>query len=178
MTETDHTPDSPDTTLAERIEAARLRSNDLATNAANRAREFAHEHPVATMAGGIAVGALIAGALARRKKRKAAAATPTVATPEATPPEAMNADALNADAMNERLTRLAALGADLALRYATRAAAAGKDGVGRIEERIGERLGHLEGVGEKGAGVAEAVLAKLREAGESALHRLIQRKRD
>jgi ElaB/YqjD/DUF883 family membrane-anchored ribosome-binding protein len=163
MTETDHTSDSSDTTLAERIEAARLRSNELAANATNRAREFVHEHPVATIAGGIAVGALIAGALSRRKKRKAAVETPTAAT---------------LDATTARLTRLAALGADLALRYATRAAAAGKDGVGRIEEHIGEQLGHLEGVGEKGAGVAEAVLAKLREAGESALHRLIQRKHD
>jgi hypothetical protein len=163
MTETDHTPDSVDTTLAERIEAARLRSNELAANATNRAREFVHEHPVATIAGGIAVGALIAGALSRRKKRKAAVEIPAAAA---------------IDATTARLTRLAALGADLALRYATRAAAAGKDGVGRIEERIGEQLGHLEGVGEKGAGVAEAVLAKLREAGESALHRLIQRKHD
>jgi hypothetical protein len=170
MTEPDKTPDTPvsDKNLAERIEAARARSNELAANATNRAREFVHEHPVATIAGGIAVGALIAGALAQRKKRKAvpAADTPDTATDN--------------DATIARLTRLAALGADLALAYAARAASAGKDGVSRIEERIGEQLGHLgqigEGVGEKGAGLADVVLGKLREAGESALQRLIHRK--
>lgn len=152
-----------DSKLADRIEAARERSTALAANASSKAREFVHDHPVASVAGGIVVGALIAGVLTRRRQAKAAPA----------------ADALPSPA---RLARLAGLGAELALAYASRAASSGKDGLGKIEERIAGQLGRI---GENGAeaghklsGLADLAITTLREAGEAAVHRWTQRNHD
>ena len=147
-----------DSTLAERVETARERSASLAARASSKAREFVHDHPVASVAGGIVVGAMIAGLLTRRKPRnveeRAAAAT-------------------------ARLSRLAALGAELALAYATRAASTGKDGVGRIEEGLVSQFGRISEngseAGRKLTGLAEVALGSLREAGEAAIHRLTHR---
>lgn len=136
-----------DSPLAQRLEKARARSNELAANAARRTREFVAEHPVATVAGGIAIGALIAGALARRKRP---------------------VTRITADLTVARLTRLATLGAELAMAYAARAASASKDGVDQIGEK-GADAGH------KVAGLAEIALTTLRTAGESAIHRLTHR---
>lgn len=150
-----------DNTLAERVEAARERSASLAASASNKAREFVHDHPVASVAGGIVVGAMIAGLLTRRKPRnveeKAAATT-------------------------ARLSRLAALGAELALAYAARAASTGKDGVGKIEEGLASQFGRISEngseAGRKLSCLAEVALGTLREAGEAAIHRLTHRDKD
>jgi len=153
-----------DSKLAERLDAARERSEALAASASNKAREFVHDHPVASVAGGIVVGALIAGLLASRRRTPA-----TVAERSAT--------AITAG--TERLSRLAALGAELALAYAARAASTGKDGVEKIEERIAGQLGRLgengTEAGRKLSGLAEVALHTLREAGEAAVHRLTHR---
>lgn len=147
-----------DSTLAERVEAARERSASLAASASNKAREFVHDHPVASVAGGIVVGAMIAGLLTRRKPRNLEE---------------------RAAATTARLSRLAALGAELALAYAARAASTGKDGVGRIEEGLVSQFGRISEngseAGRKLTGLAEVALGTLREAGEAAIHRLTHR---
>ena len=154
-----------ETTLAERLEEARERSGELAANASTKAREFIHDHPVASVAGGIVLGALLAGVLARPMRRSASA-------------DVGRAEAVG-NAAAERIARMAAIGAELALAYATSAASAGKTGVGHIEDRIVEQFGHL---GENGAeatrklgNLAEVALGALREAGETAIQRLKRR---
>jgi hypothetical protein len=157
-----------DSKLAERLDAAHKRSNAFAASAANKAREFVHDHPVASVAGGIVIGALIAGTLTRLRPRKPAELGETVEAAAA--------------ATTARLTRLAALGAELALAYATRAASTGKDGIGKIEDRI---AGQLDRINENGAqagrklsGLAEVALHTLREASEAAVHRLTHRDKE
>lgn len=140
-------PETP-ATLGDRIAAARTRSDELAAGAAARARDFVHEHPVASVAGGIVVGALIAGLLTRRS-------APAPRREETETPEA-----------GARLARLAALGAEFALAFAARAAEAGKDGLGRVEEtleHLGESAGHTGAeAGRRVAGLADLVIAALR----------------
>jgi len=154
-----------DSKLAERLEAARERSNALAASAANKAREFVRENPAASVAGGIVIGALIAGLLTRQATRK--------------PADSVHEGAEAVDGGAVRLARLAALGAELALAYAARAASTGKDGVGKIEERIAGQLGKLgetsTEAGHRLGALAEVAIHTLREAGESAIHRLTHR---
>jgi ElaB/YqjD/DUF883 family membrane-anchored ribosome-binding protein len=167
MTDIEKTAEAAENTLSERIEAARVRSSELAETAADRAREFVNEHPVAAIAGGIAIGALIAGAFARRPITKYAAAKFAAHKVDR---------AVDVDAISKRLSQLAALGADLALAYAARAATAGKDGVGKLETQ----LGHLsEDASEKGAAatrkaasLADVLINSMREAAETALERV------
>ena len=154
-----------DNTLADRLDAARERSEAMASSASQKAREFIHDHPVASIAGGIAIGALIAGLFAQRRR----------------PTTYAQAGASAIDAGTARLGKLATLGAELALAYVAKAASAGKDGAGKIEDRLGEQLSQL---GENGAevsrkltGLAEVALTSLREAGEAALQRM-NRKHD
>lgn len=146
-----------DRPLSELIEAARQRSVALA----RRSRDFVDAHPVASLAGGIAIGALIAGLLVRRKRNASTEVSDTL------------------DAGSARLIRLAALGAELALAYASRAASAGKDGIETIEDQF---VGHLSQIGDSGAqagrklgDLSQIVLTTLREAGEAALHKLTGR---
>jgi hypothetical protein len=141
-----------DSTLSDRLEKARERSNELAATAASRTREFVHDHPVASLAGGIAIGALIAGLLTRSK---------------APPTPARKVEAMS-DAAAARLAKIGSIAAELALAYAARAASVSKDSVGQISE-AGTEAGH------KVTELAEIALHTLRTAGESALHRLTHR---
>ena len=153
----------PATALATRIEAARARSTDMAA----KARDFVQDHPVATVAGGLAAGALIAGLLASRRRK------------------APRLDAEAATESSAGLARLAALAAELALTYAARATTAGvnagKDGVHKLEE-IGETVSETGAqAGRKLGGLAELALAALREAQGSVRERigeLTRRKHD
>lgn len=142
MTET-----TPEPSLADRIAAARDRSTALAS----RTRDFVQAHPVASLAGGIAMGALLAGVLTRRK-----ASTAT-------------------ERGNARMMRLAAIGAELALNYAARAANASRDGMGKIEDQLGHLSDNSVEAGRKLTGIAQIALTTLREASEAALHRLSHR---
>ena len=157
----------PDPKLSDRLEAARDRSAALAKGAAGRARDFVHEHPVASVAGGVAIGALIAGVLARRQRGAADA--------DQTGDSRDSLHGLTA----ARLAQIAAVGAEFALAYATRAAGAGKQGVGIVEDTIIEHLGQIGSngaeAGRKLGDIAEIAVKTLREAGEAALHRLTQR---
>jgi broad specificity phosphatase PhoE len=129
----------PESPLARRIADARARSEDLAS----RTRDFVGEHPVATVAGGIVIGALIAGLLSRRKPIARA----------------------RAEATSARVSRLATLGSELALAWLARAAAASRDQVDHLGER-GADAGH------KVADLAEIAMSTLRHASEAAVKRL------
>lgn len=139
--------------LAERIETARSRSVELAETASTRAREFAQDHPVATIAGGIVIGALIAGALGARSRRTPAASE-------------------TLDTAAARLGKLATLGAEIALTYAARATEAGG-------EALREGASHLSATGseagERASELAEAAFSATREAGETLIRRLLDR---
>lgn len=132
--------------LRERIEAGKERSAAFAQDAAGKARALVEEHPVAALAGGILLGALVASALPTRPSRK----------------------------LRKRASKLATLGAEMALAYAARAAEAGKDGVGKLEElggSLGEKIGEGGSEARKRAGdLAEALidgaLAAARKAGK------------
>jgi hypothetical protein len=146
-------PVTTEAPLAERIERARVRSAEIAADASARAREFVHDHPVASVAGGIVLGALVAGALSRLRRKSVPAVL--VETAETGLEEA-----------TARLSKLAHLGAELALAYATRAAGASKDGVEKLEEKLGQLS---ETASEKSAeaqrkfvGLADVVIGALR----------------
>ncbi|WP_353230770.1 hypothetical protein [Novosphingobium sp.] len=151
-----------DTTLADRIEQAGKRSADLAASVADagkRAREFVHEHPVASVAGGILIGALVAGALTRRKQVE-----------RAVDDTAQDAAQIS-KATAARIARLASIGAEMALQFATRAAAASREGAARMEETLnhsGAEAGH------KLNGLAEAAITTLRDASQTVVNRLKQ----
>ncbi len=145
----------PDPSLADRIEAARERSATLASTTANRARTFVHDHPAATVAGGIVIGALIAGVLSRHRWRKAQPATAQVAATNATA---------------NRISRLATVAAELALAYAARAA--GDRSSGPAPD---DREAPADSAGQKLAGLTEIALNTVREAGQTALARFTRR---
>ncbi len=157
------TPESPaEADLAQRIEQARLRSTQLAADTARRAGDFVRDHPVATVAGGIAVGALVAGLLARRKARKPAPVAGAAAQADVTKTGAAT------DAAAARIARLATIGTDIALRYITRAAKAGKDGAERIEDEIGS---HSADAARRMSGLADVALTTLRDAAQTLINR-------
>lgn len=141
-------------TLRERIEVASERSAAAAADSARKARDFVEEHPVAVVAGGLVLGALLAGAVARSRRKR---------------PTAADAVAEGASSMG----KLAALGAELAMAYAARAAHAGKEGLGALEDigsTVGETLGETGSEARRRASdFAEIALAGVRGAGEAAL---------
>lgn len=100
-------------TLASRIEAARQRSAAAAEDVARRARGVIEDHPVAAVAGGVVIGALIAAAFARRRRKPAPA--------EAAPAE------------GARISRLATIAGQIALTAAKSLAETGKDGAERAQ---------------------------------------------
>ena len=102
-------------TLADRIEAARQRSTAAAEDVARRARGVIEDHPVAAVAGGVVIGALIAAAFARRRRNKA----PVEAAP--------------AEAGSPLVGRIATLAGQIALNAAKSLAETSKDGAGRAQ---------------------------------------------
>lgn len=120
--------------VKQRIDAARERAGQRteaaasgARDAASAVREFVKEHPAAAIAGGLAVGGLIAAILPRRA-RKSKAGKPS---------------------------RLAAMAGDVALAYATKALAgareASREGAERIED-MGEAVSDATGKALKASG--------------------------
>ena len=105
----------PEETLASRIEAARQRSTAAAEDVARRARGVIEDHPVAAVAGGVVIGALIAAAFARRRRNKGPA--------EAAP----------AETASPLIGRIGAVAGQIALNAAKSLAETGKDGAGRAQ---------------------------------------------
>jgi hypothetical protein len=96
------------------------RAGEKAIEAKDKFFEFAKEHPIATVAGGVAVGILVSGLFKRSPTRKLG------------------------NAAAKRAGTIAALGAEFALAYAqqamTAANEAGRDGAHRLGE-LGETVG-------------------------------------
>lgn len=105
----------PENTLADRVETAHQRSLAAADSATKRARSVIEDHPVAAVAGGVVIGALIASLLTRRKHAKAdEAAAPAESEPAI-------------------FGRIAAIASQIALSAAQSLAEAGKEGADRAQ---------------------------------------------
>ena len=114
------------------------------------------QHPVAMLAGGILIGALIASALPRGKSR---AQGGTLARTPAKMTSALGTEA----------ARLAAMGAQMAVAYAARAAQAGRDGTGKLED-LGEIISETSGEARRKTGeMADVASTALREMSAVAL---------
>lgn len=133
--------------LRDKVEAAKIRIAERSGNAtpADKVKTLIADHPVASLAAGILLGALIAKALpSSGRLRKSAAGLATVA-------------------------------GKLAVDYASKAAEVGREGLNKVEEAgstVGGKLAHLGGsVGEKladGSGDARRRAADLGEIARSA----------
>ena len=97
---------------------------DVATKTGPSVKGLIEQHPVAVLAGGILIGALIASAIPRRRPDSAAkAATNT---------------------FGKQASRLAAIGAQMATAYAARAVQAGREGSEKLED-LGEIISETGG---------------------------------
>lgn len=138
------------TRIRDRIDTAKAR--DMAKSGAETVKGLVEEHPVAALAGGILLGALIARALPRGSKTRKAEAK-----------------------LSGRAAKLAALGAEIAVAYAAKAAEKGRDGVHRLEDiggSVGGKIGDGASEAKKRAGdFADLATAALREVGEVAARR-------
>lgn len=149
-------------TLKDKIEAGQARNRDLGrTTIVDRAGEraieakdrfvaFAKEHPVATVAGGLAVGILVSGLFKRSPTRKLG------------------------NAAAKRAGTIAALGAELALAYAQQAVSAanevGREGAHKLGE-LGDTVGGSarstsRAALERAGDLTEAARAVTRDAGK------------
>ena len=112
------------------------------------------QHPIAMLAGGILIGALIASALPRGKARA---------------PARSGSPANAAGALGKQATRLAAMGAQLAAAYAARAAQAGREGTERLED-LGGIISDTSGEAKRRTGeMADLASTALREMSTVAL---------
>ncbi|MCW1381805.1 hypothetical protein OLX02_03105 [Novosphingobium sp. KCTC 2891] len=133
--------------IRERLDAAKARSGDLARSGTETVRGLVEEHPVAALAGGILLGALIARMLPRAPVKTA----------------------------GSRASALAALGAEIAVAYAAKAAEKGRESVHKLEDiggAVGEKLSDGTSEAKKRAvDFADIAAGALREAGEIAVKR-------
>lgn len=139
--------------LKDKIEAGQARNRDLGrTTIVDRAGEaaieakdrfvaFAKEHPITTVAGGVALGVLVSGLFKRSPTRKIGGAAA------------------------RRASTLAALGAEFALAYAQQAIAAANDAGREGAHKLGE-LG--ETVGDTARSSGRAALDRAGDLGETA----------
>ncbi|MCY1671541.1 hypothetical protein OVA07_11025 [Novosphingobium sp. SL115] len=148
-TETNETP-----TLREKVDAARARLAERTGNArpVETVKGLIVEHPVASMAAGLLLGALIAKAIPSTRKRVASAQ------------------------LGRSATGLAAVAGKFIADYAARAASAGRDGLHRAEEVGGAVGGRIaEGSGEakrKAVDLAEVARSAALEASELAIRKV------
>lgn len=145
----------PNAAVREKIEAAKARV--AASSPAKTVKTLVDEHPVAMLAGGILLGALVARAWPKRRS----AAKEVVDS-----------------RLGKRAVALAALGAEIATAYATRAAEVGREGVARLEDIGGSVGGKIAEGGEearkRAVDLTDVAVSSAREAGETALRRLIE----
>ena len=121
------------------------RAGERAIEAKDKFVAFAKEHPIATVAGGLAIGVLISGLFKRSPTRKAAG----------------------------KAAGLAAIGAELAMAYAQQALAAaneagrtGADKLGDLGETIGSSARHLgRDAADKAGDLGETARTAARDAG-------------
>jgi len=145
----------PNAAVRERVEAAKARV--AASGPAKTVKTLVDEHPVAMLAGGILLGALVARAWPKRRPA---------------------AKEIVDSRLGKRAVALAALGAEIATAYAARAAEAGRESVARLEDIGGTVGGKIAEGGEearkRAADLTDVAVTSAREAGETALRRLIE----
>ena len=152
MTE-DHFDDSTDgSDLRSRLDAARERTARLTRASTEAAREVVEAHPFAAVAGGILLGVLVGKALSGRRS------APTTA-----------------NSLGKRASALATLGAELATAYLARAADAGRESAGKLED-VGQSLGGklangTDDMKKRAFDFAEAATAVAKDAADVALRR-------
>jgi len=118
------------------------RAGEKAIEAKDKFVEFAKEHPIATVAGGVAIGILVSGLFKRSPTRKLAS----------------------------RGAGLAAIGAELALAYAqqamTAAAEAGKAGADKLEDIGGTARHYGSDAAERAGELSQSARAIARDTGK------------
>jgi len=126
------------------------RAGEAAIEAKDKFVEFAKEHPIATVAGGVAIGFLVSGLFKRSPTRKLG------------------------NAAAKRAGTIAALGAEFALAYAqqavTAANEAGREGAHKLGE-LGETVGSTarstgRAAADRASGLTEAARLVTRDAGK------------
>ncbi len=138
------------TPLGEQIDTATAEAGATAQAAADTAGQsvkgLIEQHPIAMLAGGILIGALIASAIPRRR-----AGTPVQTA---------------AGNLGQRASRLAAIGAQLATAYAARA---GREGSEKLED-LGEMISETSGEAKRRTGeMADGAATAFRELSTVAL---------
>lgn len=155
-----HEQTPPETeTLRDKVGAARTRLTERTASArpVQTVRGLIEEHPVASVAAGILLGALVAKALPAASRR-------TGKTNEA------------ANGLRTSATSLAAVVGKLAVDYASRAREAGREGLHKVEE-VGGTVGDRIAVGgeeakRKAVDFAEIARSATIEASEAALRKV------
>lgn len=104
--------------------AAEVASAEAAGKTGPSVKGLIEQHPVAVLAGGILIGALIASAIPRRRPASSAKAA--------------------ASTFGKQASRLAAIGAQMATAYAARAVLAGREGSEKLED-LGEIISETGG---------------------------------
>ncbi|MDP3549517.1 MAG: hypothetical protein Q8R81_03875 [Novosphingobium sp.] len=146
-------------TLRDKVDAAKTRLAERAANAkpVHTVKTLIEEHPVASVAAGILLGALVAKALPSFRGRSTKVD-----------------DA--AGSLRKSAAGLATVAGKLALDYATRAREVGREGLHKVEE-VGGSVGGKIAEGGKDAGhkvidIAEIARSAALEASEAALRKL------
>jgi len=139
-----------------KAQASNAAEAEVAGKTGQSVKGLIEQHPVAVLAGGILIGALIASALPRRKPDASAKAA--------------------AGTLGKQASRLAAMGAQLATTYAARAMQAGREGSEKLED-LGEIISETSGEAKRrtsemadvaATAVREMSAVALRHAGEIA----------
>jgi len=127
---------------------------DVASKTGPSVKGLIEQHPVAVLAGGILIGALIASAIPRRKS--------------AAPAGTMTGNTA-AGALGKQASRLAAMGAQLASAYAARAVQAGREGSEKLED-LGEIISETSSEAKRRTGeMADVAATALRDMSAVAL---------
>lgn len=146
-------------TLRDKVDAAkaRLAARTESSKSIQAVKGLIEEHPVASVAAGILLGALVARALPRLGGKSDAAK-----------------DA--AGGLRKSAAGLASVAGKLAIDYATRARDAGRDGLHKVEEvseTVGEKIaGSTEDARRKAIDLSEIVRSAAVEASEAALRKV------
>lgn len=140
------------------IEKARAKAAELGGNV----RQAVEQHPMAALAGGLALGLVVGGAILGGRAMRLRKASPIAA-------------AATAAGLGKKATALAAFAADVASSYAHKAGDAGREGIHKLEDLshdTGARLHERSVEARKIAGeLAEVATHAARDAAELAISR-------
>jgi hypothetical protein len=147
------------TETVDRVAQARAKATEVGTTV----RQVVEQHPIAALAGGIALG-LVVGKLATGRRK----ATPVSNLAKLAAPAEQAAAGLS-----KKATALATLAAEVAMAYAAKAAEAGRESVHKLEDIGSDAGGKLaDGAGEarrKAGDLADVATHAAREAADVAI---------